>query len=256
MTTKTKAELEAEVEALTAQINSGSTTEASEDDSRTVVQRILAIAKEIGVIELQKKGGVPFAYRGIDDVVAHLAPLLNKHGVFIVPTDALQSLSQQPAANKTLTKADLTVTYRFYGAQGDYVEAQVPGQADDFADRSTAQAMSVAFRILLLQAFHIPAFGNEEQASQDTMAARGENPKVNAARGAAAGAGGAAPGQNPLAILQKQVSEAGATNGFSGQDLNSLGEEISGKTVAAEWFADPSVLAQMLTRINQKKETT
>lgn len=251
---QTKAEIEAENLELKAQLAAGGTTEAAEEDTRTVVQRILAIAKETGVIALEKKGGVPFAYRGIDDVVAHLSPLLNKHGVFVTPIDALQSLSQQPAANKVLTKADLTVTYRFYGAQGDYIDAQVPGQADDFADRSTAQAMSVAFRILLLQTFHIPAFGNEEEASQNTMGQR-ENSKIAAARGAGAPAS-AAPAQtagpSPLVILQKQVGTAGAQAGLDGQALNALGVEISGKESTADWFGDAEVLKQMLVRINEQ----
>ena len=145
---------------------------AESADKRTIVQRILDIAKDVGVLEPERAGGVPFAFRGIDAVVAKLTPLLNDHGVFVMPIQSVQVLSQRDVGNKTVTKADLAVTYRFYGAEGDYLDAEVPGQADDFADRSTAQAMSVAYRILLLQVFHIAAFGNEEAASEETKNAR------------------------------------------------------------------------------------
>lgn len=217
-------------------------------DKRSLIQRLLAIAAEVGVLEPEKKGGVPFAFRGVDAVVATLTPLLIKHEVLVVPVNAIQNLHQRDAASKVLTKADLHVTYRFYGPDGDFLEATVPGQADDFADRSSAQAMSVAFRILLLQTFHIAAFGNEEQFSEDTKNAAssggslGSNPKVEAAKAKS-------QGPDPAEQMRSAIVAAAGAKGWEGDKINEFAKEVTGKDVD-DWWDDPALLNTILTKIN------
>lgn len=219
-------------------------------DDRTVVQRILAVADEVGVVAPEKSGGVPFKFRGIDQVVAALTPLFNKHGLFAVPQGAVQLLSQAPAAGKTLTKADVTVKYRFYGYQGDHLDAEVPGQADDFADRSTAQAMSVAFRILLLQVFHIAAFGNEEEASESTKTTRERagSAKVDNARAAAS----SATKTDPAAQMRGAIIAAAGAKGWEPDKINKFAGDVTGKATE-EWWDDPDALNLILTKINEAK---
>jgi hypothetical protein len=219
-------------------------------DKRTIVQRILDIAKDVGVLEPERTGGVPFAFRGIDAVVAKLTPLLNEHGVFVMPIQAVQNLSQRDVGNKTVTKADLAVTYRFYGAEGDYLDAEVPGQSDDFADRSTAQAMSVAYRILLLQVFHIAAFGNEEAASEETKNARetAGAAKVNTAKAAAA----KPSGPDPAEQMRQAILAAAALKGWEPDKINDFATEVTGKPVDG-WFNDADELNKILSKINDAK---
>ena len=50
-----------------------------------IFQRINAISLEAGALAPESKGGVPFAFRGIDGTVAHLTPFLHKYGVFAAP---------------------------------------------------------------------------------------------------------------------------------------------------------------------------
>lgn len=232
----TKADQELKVAELEAQVSS---------DTRTIFERILAVADEVGAIELEKTGGVPFAYRGVDRVVGKLSPLLNKHGVFVVPVETIQILEGRDAANKVLTKADVNVKWRFYGKLGDFVEASTPGQADDFADRSTAQAMSVAFRILLLQTFHIPAFGNEEEDSEATAkkASAGEA-KVAQARAAAPNAAQA----RAVESMRAAIVAAAGKKGWDGKAINEYAEETLGLT---DWFDNPDKLNTILTKINE-----
>lgn len=222
------------------------------DEKPTIVERLLAIATEVGVLEPEKSGGVPFAFRGVDAVVAKLTPLMNKHGVIAVPTKTFQSLTQRDVGNKTVTKADVSVTYRFYGAAGDYLDADVVGQADDFADRSTAQALSVAFRIALLQVFHIAAFGNEEAASQDTMNAREQagNAKVETARAAASGQRTASkPKADPAAQMRDAIMAAAGGKGWEPSQINEFANKVTGKSTE-EWWDDPDELNKILLKIN------
>ncbi len=232
-----------------------SSTKAEADlskDDRTIVQRILAVANEVGVVEPTKSGGVPFKFRGVDAVVAALTPVLNKHGVFVVPVGATQLLDQQPSAGKTLTKADLTVQYRFYGYKGDFIDAEVPGQADDYADRSTAQAMSVAFRILLLQTFHIAAFGNEEEASEETKSAREKagDSKVANARTKAAGPSADTP--TPAEQMRGAILAAAAQKGWDPDKINQFAGDVTGKTTE-QWWDNPDELNKILVKINDAK---
>lgn len=219
---------------------------AATADKRTVVQRIIDIASEVAVLEAQKSGGVPFAFRGVDAVVSHLDPLLRKHGVIVVPQGVTQMITQRDVGSKVVSKADLEVTYRFYGYEGDYIDAQVPGQADDFADRSTAQAMSVAFRILLLQTFHIPAFGNEEAASEET-----KNSRENAANAAVSKAATKpAPAKASQADnMRAAIVAAAGRQGITGDKLNEFAKEVTGKDVDG-WWDDPTELNKILLKVN------
>lgn len=216
-------------------------------DTRTIVQRLLDIAASVGVLEPSKSGGVPFAFRGIDATVAHLSPKMNEHGVIVVPIDVNHITTQRDVGSKVVTKAEVEVTYRFYGANGDFIDAKVPGQADDFADRSTAQAMSVAFRICLLQTFHIAAFGNEEEHSEGVKSGR-----EAAASGAVekARTGPAKPaGPNPAEQMRRAIVAAAAAKGIEGEKLNEFATEVTGKGVD-DWFDDPNELNKILLAVN------
>lgn len=249
---ETKADLEEKVKNLEAQLAEANSGEESPD--LNIYQRILAIAKEVGVLAPERTGGVPFAFRGIDATVSKLTPLLNKYQVFFAPTQVQHEVDTRDAANKVLSKAKIVVHYRAYGPQGDYIDFQVPGQADDFADRSTAQAMSVAFRILLLQTFHIAAFGNEEAASEEvknTREAAGVA-KVEAARGAQAqSAPQSAPAQgDPAENMRKAILAAAGAKGWDGAKINEFIDGVTGVGRDA-WWNNPDLLNKALLEIHK-----
>jgi hypothetical protein len=250
---ETKADLEAKVAELEARLAEQASTEDSGPDNRTVIQRILAVAAEVGVLAPERSGGVPFAFRGVDATVSKLTPLLNKHQVFIAPTQVVQELTQRDVpGGKVVTKADLVVHYRAYGAAGDHLDFQVPGQADDFADRSTAQAMSVAFRILLLQVFHIAANGNEEEASEATKNSREQAglAKVDNARAASAPAAPAQTGASPAANMRSAILAAAGAKGWDGARINEFIDGVTG-VGRDQWWENPELLNKALLEIHK-----
>lgn len=100
-----------------------------------------------------------FMYRGVDDVTIAADDALTKHGVIgpVPYTESVVYESTEVGKNRTPTRiAQVMVKYRLYGPRGDYVETQVPGEAMDSGDKSTPKAMSVAYRIALLQMLRIP----------------------------------------------------------------------------------------------------
>jgi len=252
---ETKADLENRIAELEAQLADTTSDEGEGGpDNRTVTQRILAIAAEVGVVAPERAGGVPFAFRGVDQVVSKLTPLLIKHGVFIAPVRVSHTLDQRDVGSKVVTKADVVVEYRAFGAAGDYLDFQVPGQADDFADRSTAQAMSVAFRILLLQLFHIAANGNEEAQSEETKNTREAAglAKVEAARATATQAPSApsnSQATDPAVQMRQAILASAGQKGWDGTKINEFGDRVTGVSRDV-WFNDPDHLNTILSKIN------
>ena len=99
-----------------------------------------------------------FDFRGIDAVVNAVGPVLRKHGVVVMPSAVVESHEQVEVGGKRtlMESVHVTVTYTFYGPEGDYVVCEVAGAAMDSGDKATPKAMSVAFRTALLQALCLP----------------------------------------------------------------------------------------------------
>jgi len=98
-----------------------------------------------------------YNFRGVDAVVNVVGPVFRKHG--IIPTPVQSEAHYRDvltSRGKPSRECTVSVTYRFYGPGGDYIEAMVPGESMDFGDKGAAKAMSVAYRIALLQVLCIP----------------------------------------------------------------------------------------------------
>jgi hypothetical protein len=121
-----------------------------------------------------------YNFRGIDAVVNALGPVLRKHRIVPVPhkTEA-KYRDVLTSREKRSRECTVTVTYRFYGPAGDYVEAEVPGESMDFGDKGAPKAMSVAYRIALLQVFCIPT--DETDPDQHSYERAPEPPPVDPA---------------------------------------------------------------------------
>lgn len=218
-----------------------------------IFQRINAISQEAGALAPESKGGVPFAFRGIDGTVAHLTPFMHKYGVFAAP-EVLESIvtereiinPQTGTPNGKLVKTtQLTVKYTFYAPDGSSVTTVSAGLADDFGDRSTAQAMSVAYRIALLQLFHLPTHTKEPEETGEAVLQEREAPAAGAAsqstskavRGAQAAAAGAKPPvTGNLTQVRGRVKELGDKLGKTSDELNALGVKFGEQAGVEDWF--------------------
>lgn len=119
------------------------------------------LADVMGAVRAVKKTDTntaqQFRFRGIDAVVNAVGPVLRDHNVVVVPLTAEARYRDVRTTNdKPSRECTVSVTYRFWGPAGDHLDVQVPGEAMDFGDKGTAKAMSVAFRIALLQALCLP----------------------------------------------------------------------------------------------------
>lgn len=136
-------------------------------EQKNIYQSITAIMKEIPAIGKNKRNAQQgFAFRGIDDVMNALQPLLSKHNVFIVP-EILEQIREERTTTKgsTLIYSICKIKYRFYAEDGSYIEAVTIGEGMDSGDKATNKAMSIAMKYALFQVFCIPT---EEMKDPDS----------------------------------------------------------------------------------------
>lgn len=136
-------------------------------DKPTVIQVLsecMAAVQAVGKSDRNQQQG--YNFRGIDAVINAVGPVFRKHGV--VPVPMLEKATYrdvQTSTGKPSRECTVQVRYRFHGPAGDYVDAVVPGESMDFGDKGTPKAMSVAYRIALLQLLTIPTHEPEPDAS-------------------------------------------------------------------------------------------
>jgi hypothetical protein len=108
-----------------------------------------------------------FSFRGIDDTLTALNPILAKHKVFCVP-EVEDRLSEErtTARGNTMYVVHLKVRYRFYAPDGSYVEAATWGEGMDSGDKATSKALTMAFKYMLFETF---AISTEEAADPDSQ---------------------------------------------------------------------------------------
>lgn len=220
-----------------------------------IYQRINAISQEAGALAPEARGGVPFAFRGIDGTVAHLTPFLHKYGVFNTSNIVSHIVTDREVGNRVVKTTQVEVEFEFFAPDGSSVKMTTPGLADDFADRSSAQAMSVAYRIALLQLFHLPTHSKEpEETGQEVMDNRGaaaprSAPAVEKAK-AKAGAPTAAPAAaTALPKLQMEAKALGRELNKGSDDLNKLGLSVADELGVADWFNDAGAMAELVKRL-------
>jgi hypothetical protein len=115
----------------------------------------------------ERNAGQGFNFRGIDAVVNAVGPALRKFGVIVVPRvqSCEYSTIEIGEKRKATAHVRVIVEYVFYAPDGSSISCTTAGEAMDGGDKATAKAMSVAFRIALLQALALPTSEPDPDAS-------------------------------------------------------------------------------------------
>ncbi|MFF7234433.1 ERF family protein [Streptomyces sioyaensis] len=118
-----------------------------------VVAAVMKDAMPVG--KNQRNEQQNYQFRGIDDVMSAMAGPMRTHGLFILPSIA----EHKQQRDGKMTRTVITMRYRVYGPAGDCLVADVPGEAFDYADKSTNKAQSAALKYLLFTVFMLPVDG-------------------------------------------------------------------------------------------------
>lgn len=141
-----------------------------------IFESITAIMQEIPAIGKEKKNQQQgFKYRGIDDVMNTMQPILSKHKVFVVP-EVIDQAREERVTNKggTILYSMLKIRYTFYAEDGTSVSAVVIGEGMDSGDKASNKAMAIAMKYAFFQVFCIPT---EEMNDPDAETPEPSRPK-------------------------------------------------------------------------------
>lgn len=123
-----------------------------------IYQAIVNVMGEIGAIGKDRKNQQQgFMYRGVEDVMNALQPIMQKHGIFVVPEVVAQIREERQTKNGgNLIYSILTVKHHFIATDGSEVVSVTIGEGMDSADKASNKAMSVAFKYACFEVFCIP----------------------------------------------------------------------------------------------------
>lgn len=123
-----------------------------------IYEKMTAAMADIGAVsKSQTNQQQHFRYRGIDDAMNALYPILAKHGLFLVPEVLDQKREERTTkSGGNLIYSILKVRYTMYAADGSSVSAVVIGEGMDSADKSSNKAIAAAMKYAIFQMFCIP----------------------------------------------------------------------------------------------------
>lgn len=209
-----------------------------------IYEAICNVMSEIGAIEKSKKNQQQgFMYRGVDDVMNALQPLLVKYKVFIVPEVLEQTREERTTKNgNTVIYSVCKVKYTFYADDGSFVQAVVVGEGMDSGDKATNKAMSIAFKYACFQTFCIPT---EEMVDPDAesheITPKSQKPPKT-------------PPKQPNKPTKEQILEIGEFAKRKGVDLKVKGVEWTGKASSKEWTMDD--LLKVAKKLEEMEDIT
>jgi ERF superfamily len=129
---------------------------------------------QIGIAKQRENKEQGYRYRGIDDFMNALSPLLVEHGLVILPD---YKVTKVDLTGQTKTGTPWFTTYidaRFTFAcvaDDSTVDVWVRGEGRDNADKGANKAMSAAYKAMAAQVFCVPfgAMLDAEQLDQEPL---------------------------------------------------------------------------------------
>jgi len=142
-------------------------TESKELQGLGVYTAISAISEEIskiGIAKDKRNDVQKFNFRGIDDVLNAISPLLAKHKLVILPKvisrDVVERLAKSGGALFFVT---VEVEFELVSAiDGSRHSVKTFGEAQDSGDKATNKALSAAYKYMAIQVFCIPVEGQDD----------------------------------------------------------------------------------------------
>lgn len=135
-----------------------------------IFSTINSVMSELGAIAKNKRNQQQgFSYRGVDDVMNALNPLMVKHKLFCVPKVLRNEREErQTSRGSNLLYSIVTMEYTLYAEDGSSVSAVVIGEGMDSGDKASNKAMAIAYKYAMFQIFSIPTEETAPDADKDT----------------------------------------------------------------------------------------
>ena len=133
-----------------------------------ILKAINSVSAELaktGIGKTRQNREQGYDYRGIDDYLNALSPLLAKHGIVIAPEYGEISSTEvaKTAKGNAVLQARVTGRFTLHSiADGSTITVAIPGEGRDSADKALNKAMSTAYKYMAAQVFCIPFVGMKD----------------------------------------------------------------------------------------------
>ena len=162
------------------------------NEPRTIFVALSNVQKSLSEQGISKDGVNKFdkyKFRGIDQVLNAMAPILAEEGVLIIPSITKSTTEQVPTKNGgTQNHSVVYIDYTLYDRSGDSITHRAIGEAMDRGDKSINKAMSAAFKYFLFQTFCIPLQGSDADSESHEIVAAVAPPQTPPTFGTASSA--------------------------------------------------------------------
>lgn len=134
-----------------------------------VYQAIQAVAAQMakdGIGKSRENKEQKFKFRGIDETLNALAPVLAEHGLVVLPRMIARMMTERVSrSGSPLFSVVVEAEFDFVASEdGSKHTVKTFGEAMDTADKATNKAMSIAYKYAAFLAFCIPVEGMGEDA--------------------------------------------------------------------------------------------
>ena len=137
-------------------------------EAANVYSAIAAVQAELAKEGISKdrtnSQGAGFKFRGIDDILNALGPMMPRHGLTVFPHIVeRESVERQTKSGGVLFYVTVKARFEFVCvADGSRQEAETIGEAMDSSDKATSKAMSIAWKNAAILTFQIPVEGEND----------------------------------------------------------------------------------------------
>lgn len=122
----------------------------------------------IGIGKTQKNEAQGYRFRGIEQAMNELSPIMVNNMITVAPRYADLIVSErQKEGGKATRFAVIKGTFTFTAADGSAVTSEAYGEAMDSGDKAVIKAQSVAFRTALFQVFVVPTMSMDSELDDD-----------------------------------------------------------------------------------------
>jgi hypothetical protein len=138
------------------------------EETMQVYKAINAVQSDLAITGISKDRrntqGTGYSFRGVDDVLNAIAPLLAKHGLCILPRVLTREcVERQSKSGGALFYITVEAEFDFVSSEdGTKHTVKTFGEAMDSGDKATNKAMSAAYKYACFQAFSIPTEAKED----------------------------------------------------------------------------------------------
>lgn len=132
--------------------------------------KMAAILAEFPAVPKERSGaGISYKYRGIDDGLRALNPLLAKHGVFMRISGLALAFSPagETASKKPQTRCVVQADLTFVATDGSDVSVAIAGEGIDTADKALMKAQANALKYGIWYTFCVPTDEKKDSEAFD-----------------------------------------------------------------------------------------